>query len=164
MEAWGTQVNRTVKISVARETVIHDLPPSRYLLRATDLGETCHGVSNAVVDLADVTDSKPVPVKVVPGGAIRGLLSDVVNSTQVAVVLVATDQAEEAQPVQIVLPDAERRFTFGGLRPGRYRIAARPSADPSKGRWIHDLGRMFELEVPGGSVTDIELPVSSEDN
>ena len=40
-----------------------------------------------------------------------------------------------------------------------YYVGAQP-AGPSKGRWISDAEHMFELEIRGGSPTDLELPVA----
>ena len=66
--------------------------------------------------------------------------------------LLASDPVSGAPAVQLALPDAEGRFAFSALRPGKYRIAAQPSGAP-KARWIADAARMVELDIPGGSPT-----------
>jgi len=71
------------------------------------------------------------------------------------VVLLNSESTDSA--AQLAFPDAYGKFNFGGLRPGRYRIAAHPSAE-AKSRWVADVSRMIEIDVPGGSPTDLELP------
>jgi hypothetical protein len=77
------------------------------------------------------------------------------------VALVAADAEISAQPLQVVFPDAEGKFTFGGLRPGRYRIVTQPGGEAAKARWVTDPGRMMEIQILAGAPTEMELPVPS---
>jgi len=75
--------------------------------------------------------------------------------------VVALLAVDGQQPVELAYPDPDARFTFSGLRPGRYLIAARP-AYTAKARLIPDLSRMFEIEVPTGSPTEVDLSPTQE--
>ena len=72
--------------------------------------------------------------------------------------LVAADAENSAQSLQVVFPDAGGKFTFGGLRPGRYRIVTQPAGEASKARWVTDATRMIEIQIVAGAPTQMELP------
>jgi hypothetical protein len=150
LEAWHIMADRIVEARFDEPKLVEQLAPGRYQATATKLGSTCYQAGVAVVDAAAAGGSGPIVVTVAPAGSIRGKL--VGGSGEFAVALVAE---EGDAPVQIALPDAEMKFTFGALPPGRYRVAVRRAAE---GRWVADLAQMIELEVPGGAPTDVELP------
>ena len=164
LEDWCALAHASAEVSLAKETIINDLPPGRYLLSVSQLGETCYYATHAVIDLTGATPVDLVVVLVAPAGSIHGRVTGAANPTEVAVVLVASDPVETAPPVQITFPDLKSRFAFENLRPGRYRIATEPAVEVSQPGWKAHLDRMFEIEVPGGAPTDIELPVSAGDN
>ena len=62
---------------------------------------------------------------------------------------------------RLAFPDEAGRFEFAALRPGRYRIAAQLAAGAAKARWVSDIAHMIEIDVPGGTPTEVELPVST---
>ncbi len=64
-------------------------------------------------------------------------------------------------PVQIAFPDTDGRFGFADLRPVEYRIAVRPADMESAERWVPGLEKIFEVEVAGGTATEVELPVAT---
>ena len=70
----------------------------------------------------------------------------------------AADAETSAQPVQVVFPDAAGKFTFGGLRPGRYRIVTQPAGGASPARWVTDPARKIEIQIVAGAPTEMELP------
>jgi hypothetical protein len=74
------------------------------------------------------------------------------------VILLASRTFGGQLPLQIALPDAEGRFTFAALPPGQYRIAVQRTSDSPKARWVAELGRILEVEIPGGAPTDLQLP------
>jgi len=63
-----------------------------------------------------------------------------------------------APPVQVAYPDAQSLFTLGGLRPGRYRIAAQKAGEASRARRVPELARLVEIQMPGGAPTDLDPP------
>ena len=134
-----------------------DLAPARYHIAISNLGDACYPGANGVLDLTGAAGSRPYAVLVAPAGSIRGKLTGAARPADFVVVLVAADAVEGVEPLLVALPDAESKFTFGGLRPGHYRIAAQPAANP-KARWVSDMAKMFDIEVPGGAPTELDLP------
>ena len=108
------------------------------------------------MDLAS-SGSEPVVVPVSAGGAIRGKLVGAARLSDFSVALLSANAVTGERPVRAAVPDAKGNFTFDGLRPGSYYIAARPAAS-QKARWISDPARMMTIEIRGGSYTDLELP------
>ena len=158
LEALGMIDRRSVEVSFGKETTLNDLSPGRYRIAVAKLGDACFSASAPVVDLTDGSTQGVVAVEVTSAGSIRGTLKmGSLKPADFAIVLLASDAVDGAQAAQIAYPDAEPHFTFTGLRPGRYRIAARRIGDSPQARWIPDLWRMLEIEVPGGAPTNVEL-------
>lgn len=161
LEALGTTDRRSVEVSFGKEATLDDVSPGRYRVVVAKLGDACFSASAAAVDLTEGPAASAVAVEITPAGSIRGTLkTGLLKPADFAIVLLASDALDAAQ---VAYPDAESHFTFSGLRPGRYRIAAQRLGDTPQARWIPDLWRMSEIEVPGGSPTDVELspdPVS----
>jgi hypothetical protein len=171
LEAWGAMVNRTAEVNTTKAQTVTQLAPGSYRLTATRLGDTCYSAGNPVVDLSKPAPPAPIAVTVATAGGIRGRL--IAGGAQAApspgsaapmdfaVILLPPEEAGNPQAVQIAFPDAERRFAFATLPPGRYRIGAQPAAEAAKARWVPDLNRMAEIDVAGGAPTDLELQVPS---
>ena len=157
-----------IQLSFGQEQQVANLAPGRYSLSLSNLGATCFMATHPILDLREGNDPGVVRVLVTSAGAIEGrLLTGDASPTGYVVVLIGSASTAELpaakpQPVQVAFPDAEARFSFAGLRPGTYRIAARPDTQESRARWVADLSRMFEIDVFGGSATEVELPVASE--
>ena len=158
LEDWAAVLDRSVDVSFAREQPVEHLAPARYRVTAGRLGDSCYQAADAVLDLTGSAEAKPTAVLVAPAGSIRGKVTGARSAADYAVVLLADDPVDGVQPVQIAFPDAESRFAFTALRPGRYHIAVQPAAEAPKARWVTDPARMIELEVPGGAPVEVELP------
>ncbi|MCU1238419.1 MAG: hypothetical protein JWP63_6386 [Candidatus Solibacter sp.] len=153
LEAWHIMGDRTADAKFGEPVLVDQLAPGRYQATATKLGGTCYQSGELVVDvgaMGGMSGAAPVAVTVAPAGAIRGKLVGG-RAGEFAVVLLSEDGT-----AQIALPDADSKFTFAALPPGRYRAAVQPAAN---GRWVADVTQMIELDVPGGAPTDVELPV-----
>jgi hypothetical protein len=159
LEPWGIWFSASTQASFAKEQAIADLPPGRFRVVANELGSGCYQLNPPVVDLSgDV--SSPVAIELASAGSVQGVLrAGPAHPAEFAVVLLDAENTAGAQ-AQVAFPDAEGRFKFEGLRPGRYRIAAPPAAEKSSGRWVADLAHMLEVNVPGGKATDVELAAS----
>jgi hypothetical protein len=149
LEPWGAMVTGKVQAAFGKGQAARNLAPGRYRLTAAGLGGACYQAGVPVVDLSGET-AGPATVQLATAGSIRGVLS--AGSARAADFVVVLLDAAGAQ-TQLAFADAEGRFRFEGLAPGRYRIAA------SRGRWVGDLSHMVEIEIPGGAPTDVELPV-----
>ncbi|HEY1495289.1 MAG TPA: carboxypeptidase regulatory-like domain-containing protein [Candidatus Solibacter sp.] len=150
LEAWHIMGDRTVQARIGEPQLVEQLAPGRYQVTATKLGSGCYQSGTTVVDVGAMSGPGPIAVTVAQAGSIRGKL--VGGTGQYAVVLMAEDPDV---PVQIAMPDAESKFAFAALQPGRYRVAVRLATED---RWVTDTAQMIELDVAGGGPTDVELP------
>ncbi len=157
LEDWGALLERRAPVNSSKAETITGLAPARYSVSVSVPGDACYLAADTVLDLSGSTDPGTVVVPVASAGSIRGRLNaGDQRPSDFAVVLMALDPADAARLVRIALPDHEYRFAFVGLRPGRYRIAARAAKD-LPARWLTESGRMLELEVAGGASMDVEL-------
>lgn len=162
LEDWGAMLERSVEVSSGKPEIVDNLAPARYRIALSQLGDSCYSLGGSVVDLSGETASRPIQVSLGRAGSIRGRLNGSAHPPDFAIVLVAADGDDAKQSVQIAFPDTESRFRFDGLRPGRYRISAQPAEETSKSRWSAD--GMFEIDVRGGTPTDIDVPVPPAKN
>jgi len=158
LEDWASYLDKNVQATAAQPATIENLAPARYRVMASKLGESCYQSGEAILDLRGGSSAQPVAVLVAPAGSIRGKLTgdDAADAT---VALVSADPAAAGPSVQLAMPDADGKFTFGGLRPGRYKLAAQPAgAGGVAARWVAGTG-MLEVQVAAGVPTTVELPV-----
>jgi hypothetical protein len=149
LEALGSMEGRTIEATVGREEKLDNLSPGRYQVVVSKLGDGCYCASSPIVDLRGGEPDGPIEVVIASAGSIRGKLNaGLARPEDFAVALLGAESA-----VQVAYPDAEGRFGFAALRPGRYWIAAQTS----KTRWVQDLSRMFEIEIAAGAPTDVDL-------
>ncbi len=161
-EDWAAILDRQVSLNMGAEQTVTNVAPARYHLGVTSTGDVrtgdlCFTTAPQIVDLTSSTDPGPIVVSLAPAGSIRGRIDATgARPSDYAVVLIPAE-AFDAADVKIAFPDADSRFTFVGLRPGRYRIAAQPAAEASKSRWLGDLTKMLEFEERSGAPAEIEL-------
>lgn len=157
LEPWGIRFGVRSAIGAAKEQTVSNIPPARMRISTTDLGPDCFQAEDIVVDLSkDVP--QPVAVEVAAAGSIHGTLQgNTAPSTGYAVILL--DSASGPENSRLAYPDASNHFTFATLRPGKYRIAARPAADTPRGRWVTNFAEMKEINVTPGTPVTIDLPV-----
>jgi hypothetical protein len=163
LEPWGLLPGSTVQANFAKPQTARDLAPGRYSLSTTGLGAGCYQMSRPVVDLSrEVTG--PVAVELGQAGSIHGTLRAGAASAKDFAVVLLDAEAADSTPAKLAFPDEKGHFEFAGLRPGRYRITAQQAAQPATGaakaRWVVDVAHMIEFDVPGGTPTDLDLPVS----
>jgi hypothetical protein len=162
LEDWGVQLERSTSVNLEKAETISTLAPARYVVSVTGLGDSCYSSPNPIVDLSGAADAGPIVVTVAPAGSIRGHLDAGRQSpSSFAVVLMAEETGDDAPTVQVAIPDAESRFTFGSLHPGRYRIATEPMAKTSQSHWLSDQAHMVEVEVRGAVATEVNLTAPS---
>jgi protocatechuate 3,4-dioxygenase beta subunit len=158
IEDFAVHLDKSGDINAEKETPIPDLAPARCQVFASNLGESCFQPSIPLLDLSGGLPGAPVAVPVTSVGAIQGKLAGATDPTKFSVALIAAEPDSGSPPVRVVLPDSTGRFSFGGLRPGRYRLAVQGAGEASKGRWVTDPKRMIEFQIPAGAPTEIELP------
>jgi beta-lactamase regulating signal transducer with metallopeptidase domain len=160
-EPWGVILSSSpIRASAGKEAVAPDLPPARFHVEASDLGANCYQVEQPVADLTG--GAAKVAVELAAAGALHGVLKPLPAAAETYVVVLLEADASATAQARLAAVDAQGRFALNGLRPGRYRLAAHPAAAASKSRWVGDFGGMTEVEIRGGSTTDIELPVAVE--
>ncbi len=165
LEDWSAQLKRQVTVTTANEQTETSLAPSRYSLSAVKSG-SC-SVSSSIIDLTG-GDPGLVTVELTPAGSIRGRLdAGGRRVTDFAAVLLAATFDDPANAVHIAVPEADGKFAFNGLPPGRYRIAAKPVSEASPSHWLSEAGTMLEFDVRGGANLEINLaappPVRSQE-
>ncbi len=160
LEAWGLYFNSsaTAQAAFGKETQIRNLAPGRFRFSLTGLPEGCFQSASPLADLSGEQPA-PVAIEVAQAGSLRGSLRGADRPAEFSIVLLDAAGAPDA-PAQLVQPDAQGRFAFESLRPGRYRIAALPASPGPQARWVTDVSRLVEIEVAAGSPTVIELPAA----
>ena len=162
LEDWGVRLERNISVSLDKAETVSILAPARYAVSVTGLGDSCYSSASPIVDLSGAADAGPIVVTVAPAGSIHGRLDTGGQSPSTfAVLLMAEETGHDAPIVQVAVPDAESRFTFSSLRPGRYRIATEPMAKTSQSHWLSDQARMVEVEVRWAVATEVNLTAPS---
>ena len=101
------------------------------------------------IDFTQVSTDVAIPIVAAPYGSIKGRLDTAGRSVdEYEVVLLAPDAAT----AQIVTPDAQARFLFPELRPGRYRVGVYRSTGDRPAP-----AEMQEIDVASGSAIEIEF-------
>jgi beta-lactamase regulating signal transducer with metallopeptidase domain len=159
LEPWALLFQNNTMVAAGKETTVKNLAPGRFRLSAGSLGGGCYQANDAIADLSGETPA-PVAIELAAAGQIHGTLAGAARPSGFAVVLLESGGVFGSE-TRLAFPDAQGRFAFESLHPGRYRIAAEPAAEP-KARWVADVARMTELEVTGGSATEVELPVATK--
>jgi len=158
LEDWAAQLERRESLSLEKAATMSMLAPARYVVSVTGLGDACYANANPILDLSGPADAAPIVVTIAPAGSIHGRLDTGGKpSSSFAVVLVAEETGDDAPVVQVSIPDAESRFTFANLHPGRYRIATERMAKTSQSHWLSDPARMVEVQVHAAKATEVNL-------
>jgi hypothetical protein len=150
LEEWGSRLNRSIDLVAGQPATITDLAPARYALSPSATASACYLAAETILDLSGSSPSGAIIVAFAPAAEVRGRLDAGGRSPgDFSIVLIS---AEGAQSFELGTPDREGRFSFSGLRPGRYRMGAFPV-----GQRLPDATKMFEFEVRGGSNAEIDL-------
>ena len=152
-EDWGVALKRTVDVSSTVQILDH-LAPAQYRASVEVPDHSCYAEPQ-LLDLipGDGDTAGGIGFELKPGGSIRGQLAAGAVATNYLVVLNDSDSA------QVAVPDRNGAFHFDGLRPGKYRIAAEPSAADNQARWISEQSRMTEVTVRAGAASTVEIAV-----
>jgi hypothetical protein len=108
-EDHGAAKDWSVELTAGTSRTLNRIAPGRYQLEVKTPGNACYLTSDPVVAVAG---SSTVEIRTAPAGSIQ------VHVTADA----ATVTLYGGEDVQMALPDADHKFTFSGLRPGRYRL------------------------------------------
>ena len=153
IEDLGAMIERSAALKLGQEETVPFLAPAKYSMALKGLGDNCFLATDEVLD---VSQSKgTVALTMVAAGSIRGRLNTGGSpSSDFSVVLIANDGVGGANAV---VPDGQSQFAFTGLRPGLYRIAARPAAGTTAARWLAVADGAIDIEVRAGSTLQIDL-------
>ena len=150
-------LSRTVDVKLTEPTVVTGLAPGSYLTALSGLGSACFGSSERIE--LDGSRDQPIPLTVSPAALLKGrLIADESPPADYLVLLTASETSGSTPAVLIAKPNHDASFSFAGLRPGRYTIAVVPATVGSRVSWA-DVPRMMELDLTGGTVTEIDLPI-----
>lgn len=154
MEDWSMHLERSVDVTAAQTRTIEDLAPTRYQISVGKPGDSCYSIGAGTLDLTGTSSSEPREIVLAPAGSLQGRLTGTAKPGEFSIVLVSPDPASGAQPMQVAVAGDDGKFAFAGLRPGRYLITAQAAGR----RWVPDLASMFEIEISGGTPTQVDLP------
>jgi hypothetical protein len=153
-EDWGAALSRTLELTATNQTLDH-LAPAQYQASVEVPDHSCY-VDPITIDLIpgdDDTLGRGYSFELKPGGRIQGQLPAGAAASDYLVVL------NDADSAQVAVPDRNGAFHFDGLRPGKYRIAAEPSAAGNQVRWISEQSHMTEVTVRAGAASTVEIAV-----
>jgi hypothetical protein len=112
--------------------------------------------------VAEVSEtSRSVRIPVAAAGAIEGQVLGAADTPGVWLIVLVPEDPPENPRLLSAFVNRQSRFSFSGLAPGKYRIAIQSSASPDVRLVPEDLSKMFEVDVAGGSATEIDLPAPS---
>ena len=156
LEPWGVANAGSAQVSFGKEQTFRNLAPGRVRLDVNDLGPACYQAEAPIVDLSG-DQAGTIVIELASAGTVRGVLhSGSASASGFTIVLLESDAGTTAE-AHLASPDTGGHFSFEGLRPGRYRVAAQPAAAGPKGRWVADFARMKEIQVEGGKPAEVEL-------
>jgi hypothetical protein len=148
LEPWALLQFHPVEAAFGKEKTIENLAPGWFRIAASDLGNNCFQTNDPVVDLS-AEQSGPAVIELASAGSVRGLVHGAALGS--AVVLRDAHAAADSE-ARVAYPDAAGHFTFEGLPPAHYRIAAFPTRTA---RWNAAGGK--EIEVASGVPTEVEI-------
>jgi beta-lactamase regulating signal transducer with metallopeptidase domain len=163
LEPWGLMLmgeHFTTHAEFGKAQSIRDLPPGHFQLVASGLPAGCYQANVAVADLSGEAPG-PVLIELASAGSIHGVLRGAPADASGYAIVLLESGSDAASQSRLAFPDAQSRFAYEGLRPGRYRIAAQLASEP-KSRWVADISKMVEIEVLGGSPTSLDLPIPAK--
>jgi hypothetical protein len=160
IDDWGVDPRR-VELSAGAQRQVDGLAPGRYSISLTQAGGACYLAGDATLDLAETAETPRVELELAPAASIRGQVTGLGSRapSDLVVVLLPSGPVEGVQPLEMAVPDAQARFSFAGLRPGKYRIAAHLAGASGEEPWTAKLERMFEIDLRAGASFEMDLPV-----
>ena len=151
LEAWGSDLERTVSLPLGEVVAVENLAPARYSVESASTSAACSVVGAVQLDLRDEAPPEPVVVNAAGKGSLAGEVLERRTGASYQVVLVPLGAAAgEAISVQSV--DGQGVFRFDSLRPGRYGVAVRLSGSSSTNQSANVSASLTEVEVLGGQV------------
>ena len=131
-----------------RPAAIVSLAPARYSATVSGLAPGCHAAREIAVDCSGSANASSIAIPISSPGSIRGQIRDASAGTTVGLL-----PEDGAAPVVIAIPDADSRFSFAALQPGRYRVWAQAPADSRP--------KAIEVEVRGGTTVEVALSATT---
>ncbi len=151
LEAWGSDLERTVSLPLGEMVTVENLAPTRYAVEPASTNAPCSILGTVQLDLREQEPPEPVVVNAAGKGSLAGEVLERQVGAEYQVVLVplgaAAGEAITVQPV-----DAQGKFHFESLRPGRYGVAVRLGDNTALHRSANMAAALAEVEVLGGQV------------
>lgn len=146
------------EVAYGRPASLNAVLPGRYRPVAT-LGEGCYLSSPPFIEVGEAPQAAAFAFELAAAGSLNGRIraQDAAPDRFLVALLPSPNAPGASGPARVAWPDSEGRYSFGGLRPGYYRLALRPLDPSGRTRWFPPLSQTLEIEVPAGSTQEANL-------
>lgn len=151
LEAWGSELERTVTLPLGEAVTVENLAPARYAVEVASRAAPCSIVGSVELDLRVGELAEPLVVNAAGSSSLSGEVQGREPGAVYQVLLLPLGAAAgEALTMRAV--DGQGRFRFESLRPGRYGVGVRRSGDTASTRSAKLADSLTEIELLGGPV------------
>ncbi|MCU0226065.1 MAG: carboxypeptidase regulatory-like domain-containing protein [Bryobacterales bacterium] len=156
LEARGSDLTRLVSLPLGDVVTVENLAPTRYQVETASAAAVCSVLGAAELNLRNGQPDEPVTVEAAGHGSLAGEVLDRLPGGIYEVALLPLGVAAgEAMTLQTV--DAQGKFRFAKLRPGRYGVAIRLQHGGGYSEGVGErtaglVSSITEVEVLGGNV------------
>ncbi len=151
LEARGSDLGRSVSLPLGETVTVENLAPIRYQVETASPTAACGVAGSVELDLRNGQPDEPVIVNAAGQGSLVGEVSERQTGIRYEVALLPLGAAA-GEPMTFQVVDAQGKFRFSSLRPGRYGVAVRVSDRGVAGEAARLAAEMTEVEVLGGEV------------
>lgn len=144
---------------------IPGITPGPIQVLASGLGASCFQVRTQPENLEDASPHKPLNVVLTAAAELQiAVKSEPAPPPARVEVLVLAPKAEfDENAVTLAAGAGDRLFSFHDLRPGTYRVLARPASTTSSQGWSREAGHWSQVTLKAGlNSIELHLPLTTQ--